>query len=339
MTVNQRLFDYEVAHQIALSRYSTQTVRKIVALLNRIDADLTEELQRVSFEDVTQRAAKERRLEKMLEAVRVAHRAAYGAAHKTLKRDLEELSEYESETQARNILRAAKGMIDADRLKLPKPEDLYAAVNARPFQGKLLKEWLSEADAASVRRVREIVRQGYVEGLSVDEMVNRIRGTRAFNYQDGVLEISRRGAEAMVRTAVSHTASAAKTEFMRRNSDVVGSWMFSAVLDSRTTLICMGLSGKIFPIGEGPMPPRHINCRSVMVPVLKTGGPPEEKSYAAWLREQDRETVEDALGRSRAKLFLDGEMAIDRFTTKGGSPLTLDQLRKREAKAFKRAGL
>ena len=45
--------------------------------------------------------------------------------------------------------------------------------------------------------------QGVVQGEDVDTLVRRIRGTRAQRYADGVMEVNRRGAEAMVRTAVA----------------------------------------------------------------------------------------------------------------------------------------
>lgn len=60
-----------------------------------------------------------------------------------------------------------------------------------------------------------------------------------------------------------------------------------------------------------------------------------------WLKRQPRWFVEDALGKQRAKLFLDGDLPIEKFTDLGGKPLTLAELRKTAAgeKAFRRAGL
>lgn len=60
-----------------------------------------------------------------------------------------------------------------------------------------------------------------------------------------------------------------------------------------------------------------------------------------WLKRQPRWFVESTLGKERAKLFLDGDLPIEKFTDLGGKPLTLAELRKTAAgeKAFRRAGL
>lgn len=60
-----------------------------------------------------------------------------------------------------------------------------------------------------------------------------------------------------------------------------------------------------------------------------------------WLKRQPRFFVEDTLGRQRAKLFLDGDLPIEKFTDLGGKPLTLAELRKTAAgeKEFRKAGL
>lgn len=58
-----------------------------------------------------------------------------------------------------------------------------------------------------------------------------------------------------------------------------------------------------------------------------------------WLRRQPRWFVESTLGKERAKLFIDGDLHIDRFTDMTGRPLTLDELKETNAgdKAFRKA--
>ena len=59
----------------------------------------------------------------------------------------------------------------------------------------------------------------------------------------------------------------------------------------------------------------------------------------AWLRRQPRWFVETALGKERAKLFLDGNMRIERFTDMQGQTINLDKLKQLDSEAFERAGL
>ena len=66
---------------------------------------------------------------------------------------------------------------------------------------------------------------------------------------------------------------------------------------------------------------------------------PGRTTYPDWLRKQPRGVVEDVLGETRAKLFLDGKLELNGFVDHRGGTLTLAELRAREAAAFKRAGV
>ena len=44
--------------------------------------------------------------------------------------------------------------------------------------------------------------------------------------------------------------------------------LYTATLDGRTTPQCQSLDGNTYPVGEGPIPPVHIQCRSLRVGVI-----------------------------------------------------------------------
>jgi hypothetical protein len=137
-TVNEAIADLEVRHQVGLQRFGTQIVRKIIALLNRVDADLVAQMQKLDPTSVAP-SFKQARLEKLLEAVRVINRDAYALLQKELTGELTGLAGYESEFQTRLI--GSQLPIEWD-IVTPAAEHLRAAVVAQPFQGKLLKEWV-----------------------------------------------------------------------------------------------------------------------------------------------------------------------------------------------------
>ena len=60
-----------------------------------------------------------------------------------------------------------------------------------------------------------------------------------------------------------------------------------------------------------------------------------------WMRRQPRWFVEQALGKTKAKLFLDGGLKMDSMVDAQGKSLTLEELRQTSAgeRAFMRAGL
>lgn len=69
------------------------------------------------------------------------------------------------------------------------------------------------------------------------------------------------------------------------------------------------------------------------------GTVPAKESYQTWLTKQSKEFQRDVLGPTRAKLFADGNLKLDRFVNRNGDELTLAELAKKEKAAFKAAGL
>jgi len=332
----QRIHDLAVDHRIGLGRYSTWVVRRVLAQLKRIDARLVAQLQGFDLTD-----AGMIRVEQLLEAIGQIQAQGWAILAARLEADLGALTEVEIEFAIRMVRIGADVARANTFTAAPALAQVVAAVTARPFQGKLLREWMGDAEAGQKRRVREAIRQGVVEGKTIDQMVREIRGTKARRYQDGILSISRRGAEAMVRTAVTHTSATAHEETYRLNADVVKGVIWTSTLDNRTTVVCMARSEKVYPIGKGPRPPAHINCRSTTRPLIRPipgVAPYKAESYAEWLNRQPAQVQNDILGPKRAALFRAG-LTIDRFVDRAGVTLTLDQLSQRDAAAFARAGL
>jgi len=211
----------------------------------------------------------------------------------------------------------------------PTGPQVVAATNARPFQGRFLRDWLSEAEAGAAKRVRETIRQGFIEGRTVSEMARSIRGTKAAQYRDGILEISRRGAETMVRTAVTHTASVAAQETYAAFGDIITAVEWVSTLDARTSEICAGRDGKVYPVDSGPRPPAHPNCRSTTIGRVRGLEPIQRQTYNEWLKDQPEAVQNEVLGKAKADLFRSGSLPLDRFTDPAGKVLTLEQLRAR----------
>lgn len=323
----ERILDEAVRHRIALSRYSTATVRRVLAQLNRTDAELVQRILRADNE-----GRDPARLERVLDEVRALQADGWAVVRSRLTDDLDALAAAERDFAARMVRFGQRSAGASVSASVPTSAQVVAAVNARPFAGRFLRDWITEAEAGAAKRVRETLRQGFIEGRSVADLVREIRGTKALQYRDGVLEISRRGAEAMVRTAMTHTSAVASR--VTYEAMGVARATFVAVLDSRTTLTCAGLNGKTFPLDRFPYPPRHPNCRSTMVPEVSGLPPVPVRSYGEWLRSQPASVQDDILGRTRGKLFREGGLQVDRFTDSRGKVLTLDQLRRRDAGAF-----
>jgi len=329
MATDRAIRDEAVLHRIALSRYSTSLVRKVLAQLNRVDADL---VARILHADNEGRDPAQ--LERMLEEIRALQADGWVVVRSRMTEDLNGLAASERDWNF-GLVRSGLQTSGIEAVPMsPSTAQVIAAVNARPFQGRFLKDWLTDAEAGSAKRVRETIRQGFIEGRSVSDMVRQIRGTKALQYRDGILEVSRRGAETMVRTAVTHTASVASTETYKAMGDLVVAVEWVSTLDARTSVVCAGRDGTVYPLESGPRPPAHPNCRSTTIPRLKGLEPAPRRTYAEWLKDQPDEVQDDILGPTKAALFRAGKLTLDRFIDRSGKVLTLDQLRKRNAGAF-----
>jgi len=329
----EQVFDLSIKHRIALMRFGTHLVRKVIAQLNRTEQSAVGKLAEAASDSLNAT-----RLEQLLAQIRAVQSAGWQVIGERINGSLRDLAQSEAAFAARLI----GASTDVTFTGAPAFAQIYAAVVARPFQGKFLKDWIADSEAAAAARVRETIRQGFIDGSTIDQMVRTLRGTRAAGYQDGILEGTRRGVEAMVRTAVTHTANVAHDQVFKDNADIVTGLRWTSTLDGRTTLICISRSGKVFPVNSGPRPPAHIGCRSVMVPLtddipgVSAFTPP---TYGQWLKRQPAAFQDEVLGAARGALFRRGGLSVDKFVDRAGNTLTLDQLRARDASAFSAAGL
>lgn len=346
--------DYSVMHQINLSRYGGAVVREIIGLLNEADAEILDKISKRGEKGPFTTA----RLKALFVELGQMNYEAHVEAGKKMSREMRDFALQEAEATSEILQNQVYGHFN---IVQPTEEQLFAIVDKAPVtvgpdRSLLLEEIFESLAAGKEEAIRGAIRLGMVEGETVPDMVRRLRGTRAARFTDGILEVSRRHAATMVRTIVNHTSNRAVQLTYAANSDVVKKWEFLSVLDSRTTITCASLNGREFPLGQGPIPPRHPNCRSFQLPVLATwrelgidldelppavraskdGPVSADLSFTDWLRGQDYDVQKDILGATRAKLFREGGLPVTRFTDRAGVAYDLTELKERNTKAFER---
>lgn len=366
-SLNELIESESIRHQVALAGYSNDVVSKIIAVLNRSDATLFSELT-TALQSTSASAFSIERLESLLSSVRSANAAAYQQTGQAMLTGLHDFADYEVSYQGQ-LLRAAMPL--AVHVAAVSVEQVYAAAVARPFQGVLLRDVLQDMEVARAKKIKQTVAQGFVEGRTTDQIIRQLRGTRANKYADGLMQGSRRDIEAVARTALSHLAGTVQDAVAEKNSDLIKAVRWTSTLDLRTSPICRPRDGKLYePVTHKPIghsmpwlagPGRsHWRCRSAQSWVLKSykelgldvpevefqgtratmdGQVPKEKTYAQWLTEQPAARQDEVLGPTRGKLLRSGGLSMDQLYSTKGDFLTLDELRARDAAAFKRAGL
>jgi len=132
---------------------------------------------------------------------------------------------------------------------------------------------------------------------------------------------------------ILNTYSKYNRESVRNEVDNNG-WISLAVLDSKTSSICIKLNKEIYPKkkyssrGDIPnLPPRHFNCRSVVVRTTEKNLE-EVKNGVSFTDYIKRNKVdgEKLLGKQRYKLFMESRYDIKEFISDNGQYFTLKEL-------------
>lgn len=257
-----------------------------------------------------------------------------------LSGEIERFSDYETQFQVRLL-----GEAVSVELALPDLDQLAVAVSSAPMvvvagrsqEALTIDQAIRQFAGNRRREIRNMIAAAVTRGDTTDALVRQVRRT--------ITNRTANQAEALVRTAVNHTANVARQETYKANEMVLRGELYVATLDQRTTLTCAGFDGKEYEVGKGPVPPMHFNCRSTRIPVVRdefkvpglrgeraatTGPEPASATFDSWLRRQDKEFQDETLGPERAKLFRSG-MRVDKFTNDMGVPLTLEELQLTEA--------
>ena len=356
MAVPELLLNASVHHQVYLERLKAGETRKVREFLQQVDRELRKRLLMRAEISAYRRA----KLNRLLDEIDDLLSRLYGAQLETITADLRDLADYEAGFEVRALQEVVSGV----QLAAPAAATVWAAATSDPMSvrgaqgGKLLKPFLKDWSAGEIEAVKNRIRQGAFERQANAEIVRSIRGTKALNYRDGLLETTRRHAQAVVRTAVQHVASTARFQAWERNSDIVTGYRWVSTLDSRTSAQCRSLDGRTFKVGKGPKPPIHIGCRSTTVAELDDGldfldrdatrsseeGPVNaDLTYYEWLKRQPAAFQDSTLGSTRGRLLRQGGLSASRFSElqldRNFKPLTLDEMRALEPQAFERAGI
>ena len=252
------LLDLTVRHQIMLMRFSSREAGEAVKLLEASDRELVALLQR----ELTEVA--QVRLEQLLVEVRRLRAAAVAAVDANLRPDLQQLAGMEAAWEVRALDTSIPVEITFNTV----PPATLRAVVAAPVNGLPLQAWWDRLAVADSQRIEQQLRLGILQGETNDQIVRRIRGTRAAGYSDGVLAITKRDAETVVRTSANHVSTGARQATWEANADIISGVRWVSTLDGRTSPVCQSRDGMVYPMNEGPRPPAHPNCRSTIIPVL-----------------------------------------------------------------------
>ena len=243
-------------------------------------------------------------------------------------------------------------------------EKLYQKAKRVPYSGGQLVDYLFADIAANLRKkVEYVIRDGFSQGQTNQQIVQRIKGKKANDYKDGLLESERYVIERQVRTARSHVSNASYIDtYKALGFEYV---KVVATLDGRTCKYCASIDGMVFHVDD-PLRPRfpvHPNNRTTYVGCDKDGNiaglrpfvmderkvkdiPKDERkhligqldantSFKEFFEQSDEFFQRTWLGKTKYELYKKGEYSIDKFA----DPLnkrgyTLAELKALDQKTF-----
>lgn len=332
MPLNDDIFDILVRHQVWVQRYGGGLYNKLEPVLSQVFDDLVSRLAK------TESVATQTKLKKLLSSFESNLIKASDKVLSDAYKELLVLAQLDSDFVVSRFNEVLKDDVEISFSPVS-PSVLTSVVKSRPINGRIMKGWTKGLNRSAIEKMNRELTIGLVEGETISELTNRIKRVKS---QTSV------SLEMIARTATNHVSNQIKKEFYNKNNDLIGEVMWRSTLDSRTSPICRARDNKTYNLdSKYPVPPAHPNCRSVIVPVIKSwqslglsgldkgtrasinGQVPSDLSYGEWLKKQPKSFIQEVLGKERANIFLDKGLAMDKFVDFKGKLLPLDQLKAR----------
>jgi SPP1 gp7 family putative phage head morphogenesis protein len=340
MSSNNALIDAITLRQILIERYSKGEAKKLVKNLTRLSRQLK---KTVNSDYGRVRAV---RLAQQVTRITETILNEYGdemiVGLKEFGKDEAEFIEQAllATTAAEAVSSGSIRQIQASITKVP-----MKLISGKKTQTLTIEQAARKFSKKKSLEIAQLIRDGSVVGKTTQDLGREIEELVGGKFT--------REAESLVRTTTNHIGTQARNATYAANDDVIIGEEFLATLDSITSVTCASLDGRIFPIGEGPMPPVHWNCRSDRVPKVNPefdlgseivgerasiDGPVSgQTTYGGFLKRQNAAVQNEVLGVERAKLFRSGKLSIGKFTDDSGKVYNLQRLRELNPLAFNSA--
>lgn len=328
MGANDDLSDELIARSIRASRAGNGIWRELLPLLRRAEREIVARIAEIG----PTRTFQSTRAEAMLRAIRRIIDDGAENFFQRLEGDGAKLAGIEGVAAARVF---AETIPFEYNWVTPATRLLKAIASERPFDGAILKDHLSNWSSETIFAMQGEIRTALLQGQTIEQIQRRIRR---------VADIKIDQARTLARSYVSHVVNAAHAETYAANAEVIAGEVWVTTLDDRTCLRCGPLDNKRFPIGKGPRPPLHMNCRCIRAPIVRgvddliergilpegtrssaDGQVPQSLRFEDWLRRQSDERQRSVLGVERLRRWRAGT-PLDRFTNDEFQIIPLDDL-------------
>lgn len=382
-SISDQLRDVFTARAFDLEKVKTASAKNIARILEDLMREIERELRDADPTGVTRTAYQKERLNKLFNMADKTIKSRYKGIDGIVKNELMTLAEIEGLF----VAKAINAVLKVDVLDyVVSREVLEKLATETLIEGAPSAEWWSKQAVSLQDEFKRVMRVGVAKGETLQQMSARVMGTQkpsllgvrgnvpgvtdevieGLTYEPGLLKKARRNAEALVRTSYQTVMSEARQDAYKANDDVIKGTELSAVLDSRTTLICRGYDGKTWDLNNKPIPPNtlpfrqpplHWGCRSVLIPVMKDleeilgvpgmsempsstrssidGQISTDVTFDQWMKSRPVSEQIEVLGKGRQKLYAEGKLTLaDMLNPQTGQVMSLKALREKTEKGL-----
>lgn len=338
----RKIADDLLAHNLDLFRMNASLRLKAYKTLKSLEAELVNKLSGQGLTDYG-KAATDYLLQTSRAIIKDYHEKIAAEVNAALK----EVSAMQEE-----VVRTALADVGYGAAIAPATH-FATALSDVMLQGAPSSEWWARQADDVAFKFANAVRLGIVKGETNAKIMKDVKA---------LVDGTQANIAALVQTSVQTVANEARMQTFKQNADIVDGVQQVSTLDSHTTDICMAYSGAEWNLEEDPIndttlpfnggPPRHWNCRSVLVPITKTfaelgidapefskgqrasaDGPIDgATSFDSFLERKGKAFQDEALGVGRAQLWRDGKITLSQLLDQRGNPLSLAQLKAKYGK-------
>jgi len=240
----------------------------------------------------------------------------------------------------------------------------------RPILGSTLKDIQLDKTVRDISRFRQTIADSFERNASLPMTERAVIASNAVTELNG--KIRRNEIKTLTRTILKSAIEEARGESYKYFDDVIVGYTSLATLDMRTSKLCASLDNVFYPKSKyryetiPNKPPRHFNCRTLLVAetkeslkredtrtyalhdakivnhrdgthstkftVAKGGLVSDKLSFNDWFKRQPAEYQKSYLGKTRYELFKkDPKVLEEMYSITKNKMLTLSELKKKLA--------
>ena len=364
-----------IAHAVDLSRFEEDLRQTVLYNLRLLQDELTRDINAGLGTGYSQ--AK-------LSALKAQTKASIATAYEAAESQMATAMIALAKVEASFVGKAINSSIGADLITTTLlPDQLESIASKNMLFGSPAREFWKKQSTSLQDKFMVEMRMGVSRGEALDILTQRIRGkstnrktgykTKAgkqrymVDFRGGIMDVQTRHAETLVRTSTQQISNEVRHKTLTANDDVIKGMAWLSTLDMRTTPYCSAMDGLEWDLEGKPLgghsepfnnPPSHWNCRSTIVPLLKSwdelsktkspelkkkiaklekqipestrasmGGPVSEKlNYQQWFDRQPEATQLDILGPKKLEIYNRGNLSFRAMIDQQGNPLTIAEL-------------